>query len=681
MKWRLLAVFCGLSLGWGMARSVQDLLPEADPARWKLRASDLPLMQADLTGDLVPDPAALDLQAAASAAPRISPFSKGRVQLRARVPENGQLKIHLGADSLQVGPQQPVMRHGQGHAKATRQQQTQDSGVTLVADRSSRDSVYGVGLSCEPARAPGERFELQLQVGAGQVDVLADGQALTRCQGRWSAGDLVFSSGLLHVQLQELRVESAEGAVFAEDFGGFGRSRLLRLLCGLAGALLFGLAAPRATEAPRGGGIGGALRARLRAPAQPAFALAGLPFLLFPLLVCAGCGPWLQRLRLLEFSDALGPALFAGLPGLAALLGVLAWRAGWGRLAALGLLPPVALAVALGAAGWPHGSWGWILLAALSAWWVLLLRLNSGRSVWIGPLSLLICLLMALQAEAGLRLTVLDELWSQAPELRRTATEFRELLEKPRYRSYPSDGFPVRPPARIPGRGRIVALGGSSTGGAFQMDDIDLFWPKALEERLQGAWQVVNQGVGGWNTLHIRLYLESQIQRLDPDIVVLYAGNNDSSVAPVTMRQAYARYRAVDSRVVALSDFFHRARLYVGLKFAVQAVATPRGAALVPLAHARENTEAIVAAAQAHGARVLLVTEGQNPDPDTLQAYGELQAEVARETGSLYLDGAQALHGRYEPDLFLDDCHLSLLGHRVLAELIEQRLREAGWLE
>ena len=53
---------------------------------------------------------------------------------------------------------------------------------------------------------------------------------------------------------------------------------------------------------------------------------------------------------------------------------------------------------------------------------------------------------------------------------------------------------------RRAGSARIVAMGGSSTGGAWQNDKLDQFWPAELERSVGGAVQVVNLGVGGWTT-------------------------------------------------------------------------------------------------------------------------------------------------------------------------------------
>ena len=214
------------------------------------------------------------------------------------------------------------------------------------------------------------------------------------------------------------------------------------------------------------------------------------------------------------------------------------------------------------------------------------------------------------------------------------------------------------------------------------MDDIDQFWPKRLEEALTGTdWEVVNQGVGGWNTLHVRLYVESQIERLDADILVLYVGHNDIlAPAPIPYSQLYARYQAPSAALTAVSGALNDIRLYVGLKHALFALRGSGTGVAVPLEDARANLSAIIATAKAHDARVLLVNEGLNPDPLPMRGYGELLAALAAETGNASLDAAEALRATGDPELFLDDCHLSAEGHTRLAGWVKETLAQKDWL-
>jgi lysophospholipase L1-like esterase len=462
------------------------------------------------------------------------------------------------------------------------------------------------------------------------------------------------------VALTSFGVHAADGTTFTDTFAAFPRGIAARILAIAAGA------------------AAGLLLGRRRG-----LVLGALPIAAIPLLEHVDLRGWLDALRLIDVPEALGPLLFAGIPAAVATLLAATASLSLRRALAVGIAPMLAIAAIAAAAGFPHDTAGWLVLAATGLPLAGIGWLNTHPARLRAPLSQALCLLILLMAEGGVRLTALDTTWTRTAGWKRASEEFRELLELENYRTYPDEGFPVRPPPPDPQRRRIVALGGSSTGGAYQMDDIDQFWPKRLEEDLAGTdWEVVNQGVGGWNTLHVRLYVESQIERLDADILALYVGHNDVlAESPVPYRDLYARYAMKGSSLTAISDTLNGSRLYVGLKYAVLALKDRGGAVAVPVPDARENLAAIIDVAHQHHAKVLLMTEGLNPDPLPLRPYAAMQKELAEQTGSLYLDAATALWKTGDPDLFLDDCHLSASGHRELAGDVLATLRDAGWLK
>ncbi len=663
-RWvRVLGALVGAAIGWGAWEAAARSLPEAD-GDWILRGASVPLEAPTSSGPLRSDPAALDLWAYRGASPRLPPFADGTVTLRARVPDDGQLLVRFGAETT-AGPEQPVRIEldraaGRGPALPPPKpagagvQRPPEQGATLIVDRSARAAIFGRNLTCDPAPAPPERFQLGVEARGGTLTVSVDGRPVTRCRGAWGPGALVLGAGVRRVQVDDVAV-TAGGATLVEDFGGPARAPFAGALLALVGALL-------GTRLRRG------------------YALALLPTLLLPLLGRLDVRGLLDTLRLLEVPDALGPPLLVGVPAVTAAVLVAGARASSLQGAAVrGLLglAPAAVAAALA----PPDAAGWLLLGALGVLVAALGWVNTHPFARRVPASWALVALLVLGAEGAVRLTALNTSWTRTAGWRRASEEFAELVELRRWRTYPDEGFPVRPPEPDPARQRIVALGGSSTGGAWQMDDIAQFWPKRLEERLPAGWEVVNQGVGGWNTLHVRLYLESQIERLAPDILVLYVGHNDIlSTAPVPYRDLYARWQDPSSGVRAVADALNGSRLYVGLKYALLALRAREGAVAVPVTDARDNLAAILDLARGHGARVMLVTEGLNPDPLPMRPYGAMQAALAAESGALYLDGADLLWRAGDPDLFLDDCHLSVPGHTRLAGWIHDALDAAGWL-
>ena len=68
---RLLGALIGLSFGEGLWQTAVGLSPEADPDRWRLRASSVPIETAALNGELGRSPRALDLSFYQGASPRV----------------------------------------------------------------------------------------------------------------------------------------------------------------------------------------------------------------------------------------------------------------------------------------------------------------------------------------------------------------------------------------------------------------------------------------------------------------------------------------------------------------------------------------------------------------------------------------------------------------------------------
>jgi lysophospholipase L1-like esterase len=174
------------------------------------------------------------------------------------------------------------------------------------------------------------------------------------------------------------------------------------------------------------------------------------------------------------------------------------------------------------------------------------------------------------------------------------------------------------------------------------------------------------------------------MERLAPDILVLYIGHNDILTAsPVPYRDLYAHYRAPRDGARRISQALEASRFYVGARFALLGLRARGGAVGVPIPHADENVSALVALAAAAQppARVLLVSEGLAPDGTAMRSYAQMLASHAHPDRVAFLDAADAFHRAGEPDLFLDDCHLSVRGHARLAGWIREALAAQGWLE
>jgi len=78
---------------------------------------------------------------------------------------------------------------------------------------------------------------------------------------------------------------------------------------------------------------------------------------------------------------------------------------------------------------------------------------------------------------------------------------------------------------------RVVCLGASTTGNYIQEGDNVYSYPNLLEKQLNiekpGTYEVINAGIGGYNSADILIFYLLCIQDLKPDIVILYHGYND----------------------------------------------------------------------------------------------------------------------------------------------------------
>ena len=329
---------------------------------------------------------------------------------------------------------------------------------------------------------------------------------------------------------------------------------------------------------------------------------------------------------------------------------------------------------------------------------LMFLQVNARAARGVNWISLACVALLGLTAEGAARQTYLDTAWAGAPVGRfrshdqlgwqKADKEFDYILNKQRPTKYPLDSFPVAFSGVKPaGAKRIVCLGGSSTGGAFQMDNLDSFFPAELQRSLDGLagagrYEVLNQGVGGWNTFHIRLYLELIMDRLKPDILVLYVGHNDIMTrSNETYREYWGRYRMQHSSLKSVMETLDGSRLFVGYRSLLKSLhGGSKGGTVssVPLPDAQDNLERIIALARRSKASVVLLSEAINTQAQTLIPYRKMQAELARQHGQHYLDTNGLFWKLRQEDLFLDHNHLTSRGHQRLAELLGDFLKARG---
>ncbi len=662
--WALLVVLSGAALGNAWVHGMGLHKAEQAPDGWSRTEEMVPFRRADLMGDVPQSNNGIGLD--------------HFMALRAQNPsQSWDLEFQLGSGSearVLLSGGFDKQGTGTGHAMSG----TNLRGDGLLIRRSRGGSVSGQHFSSRNPQAlscngslpvPGqEPYKLHLEatrsgfratVGASSMDC----QKITHQR----TGTPSIMSGLHRIQILSSQT----------DTSGFSGSRGPPWIVGpFAGAFLTLLL--WWAERRKGADF------RI-------CALSNLPFLLaIPLYKADGLA-LVEQLRM----PGLSPTFFAfTIPLFLALTGKLAHHLGRSARAQLswqkgliwstvgGGLAAVSISL-LCQPRWPLAT-AYFSIAGLAFGAIIGINALAKSLRFINSLSLLLVLVGLGACEWGVRFTATGVTWSPTGRMqfdeqlgwtRSTLSDF-EALEKQETTRYPTEGYPVAI-ARPTSAPRIVCLGSSATGGAFQNDDLNDFYPARLQELLTQQAQVLNQGVGGWTSFHMANYAESNAEALAPDILTLYIGHNDvltkSSAPYKTLFSAWKSGQSLESP-------FPNWRLFQGFRFALSAIAQPKGAVAVPVNHARENIERIHAIAQQAGAKLLLMPEAITPDSAALTDYDQMLQDMASKHSDIaYLDVPSLLLDT-PGDFFLDDVHLSDQGHRRLAQALYESLQTQDWL-
>ncbi len=258
----------------------------------------------------------------------------------------------------------------------------------------------------------------------------------------------------------------------------------------------------------------------------------------------------------------------------------------------------------------------------------------------------------------------------------RQANESFELFEEGKHTQYPDKGYPVAIQAQNH-KQRVVSFGGSTTGGAFQNDNLDEFYPAILEKYLNDPKrpvEVLNQGVGGWTTWHIEAYIEQKSAVLNPDIITLYVGHNDILTSvPMPYKELYPLWQKQKGSTV--SKTLSSLRLYQALKYSLVSFKGAQNKVAVPVDDAKENILSIIETFP--DTPIILGSEGLSPEPGILFSYNTMLKDVAAQYPTVhYVQTAEALSKAPPHEVFLDDCHLTTYGHQIVAEMFADKIKE-----
>lgn len=541
-----------------------------------------------------------------------------------------------------------------------------------------------------------------------------DGSTL-RCVAEPPKGGLVLQSGLRRVHVGPISVDGAAVPPPATVGGQAAGALLGALALGLLVLIQVGLLGASPSLVALGWLpllVCFLLSGWDSAPLREVLRVSDLPLRRIPVLL--GLVPALS-LQLLGGASRLAggaPAATKVAWVLAVLLsvgaaGAVGWPAGLGVLAGLLVVPPLAARLLGRGPGVSaaHAAASVALLAAAASFAVVtadndVLRLYftlAGAAVgglaWAAAQALrqrmrlynVVSLALAVGVfgalETAVRFSPVGPFWQggggvQAAGTAGTLVAQFEALEAGEFTDWPGSGYPVEAPPRGAGL-RIVALGGSSTAGAYQNSSMDEFYPSKMNKLLGPSVEVVNQGVGGWNSFHLARFAESGLARLEPDVITVYCGVNELVEVPVPFRDLHAAWR--DGALRAGPTWFDDLRLFHGLRFLARAV---RGSTVaVPPSHTQENLNAIAVAAAGMDASVLLLSEAVNPRPEALRPWWDAMRAVAEDHPHVRFMHSAPLFTSRASASFLDQNHLSDPGHRDLARILAAELKRLGWLE
>lgn len=660
--WFILGLL-GASAGHAAAVAWGQVKAERGPPGWMIAPAPTRYMDPSLLGELAVSPGAWALvQYRTLTSPPLSELA-----FTMTLPERGSLDVGNGAATLRL-------RTGEAPA--------------------------GPG-GCEGnlpvvSTAP---YPLRLRATVDSIEASSQGQTM-RCRVTTGA-EFVLTPGLHRLWVSDLVGGGASAAPLSPA------AHVLALAVGAAGLIAFG-----AATIASGGSLGVAalaslplgfcallagvdlsgLREVLRLPSLPtqwaSLAAGVVPAALAH--VAALGGSWAAKapsLVVTLFAVAIATALVVGrdlsLYGLA-IIGLV----GVGRLLARRLAGPesaaaAAAVLALGAAVGVVFGFGshpaarmYFALAGAMVGALVWLTVHAGRVRFYNGLSFL-CAIVALgYVELGVRFTEAGRFWTAAPVDAAgwsTTVESFRALEGATSTEYPSSGYPVRVPAKGADT-RIVCLGGSSTGGAWQEDDLGVFYPARLDAVLGAGVEAVNQGVGAWSSFHIALFAERHLAELQPDVVTLYVGVNEGTTSAMTYVELHRRWKA--GTLSAGPGVLEELRLFNGLRFLVRGLSANPLDRAVPAEDFADDVATIAAAVRASGAKLLLLSEAMQPDPISIAEYRAVMKSAAG--GDLaYLDTAAFVTN---PAWFRDTNHLTPAGHDALAGLIAAELQRLGWI-
>jgi hypothetical protein len=389
-----------------------------------------------------------------------------------------------------------------------------------------------------------------------------------------------------------------------------------------------------------------------------------------------------ETMRLIGVAGDLLPLTISTAAALGTLAVGLSIRLAKTAPAYVAIAPCLGLAIIAAATLPVIGEMGWLytIFAGLALGALVWVNVHPTRVPRYNLVALALAVVLIGSTEVMVRFTHVGSLWNAA-DSHHGAGSMNTLIEQFEGMAsgvpsvYPSKGFPVALGPKIAPT-RVACLGASSTGGAFQNDSLDEFYPARMSHMRPPNAEVVNQGVGGWTSFHIRKFLEGHADTLDAEVWTLYLGVNENLPTRMSFADLFDAWEAgnLNQGFSALDNI----RLFQGLRLFSRGLQPGAGAGVSPEA-LKENLEAIAAMAHQRGTQVLLMSEGVRPDPRILWHYAAVMQDIADTHEHVaYLDTAAILDAVGD-GAFIDSNHLTDLGHRTVAQALKDELSRLDW--
>ncbi len=232
-----------------------------------------------------------------------------------------------------------------------------------------------------------------------------------------------------------------------------------------------------------------------------------------------------------------------------------------------------------------------------------------------------------------------------------------------------------------PGSMRIYAIGDSNTLGWGEWNGPN--WPQyagELIDHLRQPIDMINAGVWGYTSFQgLRRFEQTLVY--EPDVVLISFGSNDAQQVTISdadfvnlggrkfsfyLGQALNELR-LGQLVLAVSD-----RLFMKNK--------ERLISRVSLAEYKSNLDQIIRESKARHIRVVLLTRPYKGESNDIRwwmtyapQYNAAVREVAETAGVPWIDVYAFFKDR--PELFADESHFTEQGHRLMAQLVYEKIR------